>query len=96
MSKWVPGADWINGNEKEEAQPRLADDQIFGVPPTIKRKRSFWRAYRRKEFWAIMSYATKAMMIDIECQLYGIPIENIKVDKYVPNEVIYIIRKNNE
>lgn len=64
-------------------------ERMLGAGPKFKRKRSFWRAYRRKEVWALVSYATKEMMRKIEHDLY----DNAIPDKHVCDGVMYVFRK---
>lgn len=93
---WVPPAEGTNALEIATALPG-AGDLLKGEPPRFKRKRSFWRALKRKEMWALLSYGMDNLKINLVCDIYGIPPANIIRDKFVPADVMYLIRKyNNE
>lgn len=60
----------------------------LGDKPRSIRKRGFWRAYKRGELWAVVSYATKQMMKDLSKQMYG---TKIIEDALVPNNTVYLM-----
>lgn len=94
----VPEADGIKHGKIEMTPPASEGALLLGARPNFKRKRSFWRAARRGEVWALMSMATYNLMSNLEADLYGIkiPKQNFLIDKYIPNDIMYFIRKSNE
>lgn len=96
--KRVPEADGIKYSKIETALPYLEDTLLLGAGPKFKRKKSFWRALRRGEFWALVSYETWALINRLSADLYNCPFpkSNFIADKYVPRDIMYLIRKNNE
>ena len=86
MKKEVTEADSVKllsdgGPALDGGNPKLGDK------PRSIRKRGFWRAYKRGELWAVVSFATGKMLRDIEMALYG---TKIVEDRYAPNNIIYL------
>lgn len=88
----VPEADGVKWSEKVRISP-AENDLIFGAQPKFKRKRSFYRALRRGAVWAWMSYSTYSMARRLELELFGVPKENWRCDKWMSDHVIYLMRK---
>lgn len=92
-------ADGVNSSKTKETSPALESVLSSGaVPPTFKRKRSFWRAVRRGEFWAIFPYSMQNLMQNLEADIYGIKIgpQNVLFDRHVPSDLFYLMRKNSK
>jgi hypothetical protein len=94
MNDLGPKADGIKYDKDAYAPPMLEDVGSIGVGPFYKRKKSFWRAARRGELWAIVSLSFQAFAHNLVANLYGIKEENIIRDKWIPSDVVYLIRKN--
>lgn len=96
MKHSEPKADGFKQVEIDEARSRLSGVQLLGDGPNYKRKRSYWRAVRRGEVWALLPLSTRWLATGLEADLYGwnIPAENRIFDRWVPDSVMYLIRKN--
>ncbi len=57
-----------------------------GGKPRSIRKRGFWRAYRRKELWAIASYQMEQGLKQIQNQF-----DKVLYDTRVPSDTLYLI-----
>ena len=90
-------ADRIKHSKIELAPFRSKGDQVLGAGPKFKRKRSYWRALRRGEYWAVLPYSMNQIKVKLQLELLGYPCkdENIILDAHVPSEIMYLIRKNN-
>lgn len=71
----------------------LSGVQTLGAGPRFKRKRSFWRAHRRGESYAVMSYYTASLFDYAKAALFKIMLNNIKPDRNCRDGEIYLIRK---
>lgn len=92
MKKEATEADSVNllrngGQAPVSLNPKLGDK------PRSIRKRGFWRAYKRGELWAVMSYATKTIMNDIAKQMFGQDLlySKLILDSHAPNKTIYLM-----
>lgn len=92
----VPKADGIKAGE---ADMSLIDGlaSLYGAPPRIKakRKRSFWRAVRRGEFWALTSLEDAERLYKL-CTApfpFQIKSDNIVADKHVNSGTVLIVRR---
>jgi len=92
----VPKADRVKSSENKDAPPRLEDAGSMGTQPNFKRKKSFWRALRRGEVWALVPMRMHSMINQLAVDLCGghIPVENFLTDRYIPSDVMYLMRKN--
>jgi hypothetical protein len=92
MKKEVTEADSVN-LLRNGGQAQLGLNPKLGDKPCSIRKRGFWRAYRRSELWAVMSYATSLLFSkELDKQIFGQDLLYSKLitDKYVSNNIIYL------
>lgn len=87
--------DGLNHIKIDEALPR-AGSRPFGDGPIFKRNKSFWRAVRRGEVWALLPFNMFHMANQLAAELYGgkIPVKNFLTNRYISSNVMYLIRKN--
>lgn len=99
LSEWlksqVPEADGIK-DSREGEPPAFRGALNFGEAPVFKRKKSFWRALRRGEMWAIYPMSMQNLQNKLAAEMFGgvIPPSNWLTDANVPSDIMYLIRKN--
>lgn len=69
-------------------EPLAVQGVSMGGGRPIRKKKGFWRAFRRKELWAIVSYQQKALKEAIKSM--SDQFAKVMYSPYVPNEVLYI------